>query len=306
MKLPFDFGIRFVLRLLLPGVILASAFFPIATRVSPLLWPGLRPDVLFLALGMILGLSLLLLDMPIYMVFEGRRFWPRALRNLGLAWQQWRLARLRKKSACESDSSAKVELDLRAWQYPLDATTAQPMALYPTRLGNLLASFETYPTIKYGLDGVFFWPRLWVAIGKDLRDELDTAQAIVDGAIYGAFSFLVWAVLAALYAFALHGAFDWRWLAASGSFVVLSYLFYRAALPSYAQYGQLFEATFDQYRDQLKFGALVDDLDEHMADARAPGRSEREDARVVWRFLRWHRYRPSRSPTNEPVRNWLK
>lgn len=303
MKLPFDFGIRFVLRLVAPGALLAAVSLPAARRLAEVIYPGLGDTVLLVTAGLIFGFALLLLDMPIYMALEGRRYWPGWLRNWGVRRQQARLDRLRTKA----DSTAepmRVEYDLQAGQYPIDRATGMPVARFPTRLGNVLASFETYPTVKYGLDGVFFWPRLWVAIDKDLREELDSVQAVVDGAVYASAAFAASAILCLAYWIAGLSPFWWHWLLGAIACLALSRLVYLSALPRYVQYGELFAAVFDQFRDRLNTGSLVAELDAHAQEMRANARTERERWRAAWRFLRWHRYRRPGAQVNEVVRGW--
>ena len=75
-----------------------------------------------------------------------------------------------------------------------------PRALWPTRLGNLIAAYEQYPRLKYGLDAVFYWPRLWVTISKDLREEIDNQQAQADGLLYVAAALITSVAILLLYA----------------------------------------------------------------------------------------------------------
>jgi hypothetical protein len=303
-KAPFDLGLRFVLRLILPGAVAAAALFPVATDLRTLASPGVGDATLFVAAGLVAGFTMLLLDMPIYMLLEGRRFWPERLRAWGIRRQAARLTKIRTAADTETDEARQVELDLLAAEYPLDRKTGDPVARYPTRLGNLLASFETYPNVKYGLDGVFHWSRLWVTIDKDLREELDSAQAIVDGAIYACAAFAFAALTFLAYA-ATRGPRPDLWLIAAAASAILSFACYRGALPRYAQYGQLFAGVFDQHRDKLKTTAVVADLDQHMRTVLPAPRPERETARAAWRFLRWHRYRRPGASANEVVRDWL-
>lgn len=301
MKLPFDLGARFILRLAAPGIILSGVALPILRRISQIIYPGLDDWILYVGFAFAFGFALLLLDMPIYMLLEGRRYWPSWLRDWGTSRQQSALSML--EYASQQSQANSLEIDLKIMSYPIDRSTGKPVANYPTRLGNLLASFETYPTVKYGLDGVFFWPRLWVSIDKDLREELDSAQAVVDGAIYCCFVFSVSTLLCLGYAFTLPAPHWWSWPLGAAACAVLARLTYELALPRYAQYGDLFAATFDQYRDKLQIGTLLTDLDAHM-NVVAPQRTEREQNRGKWRFLRWHRYRRPGQAKNETVKDW--
>lgn len=301
MKLPFDFGIRFVLRLVAPGALLSGIFLPLVREVAGVIYPGLGDAVLYIAFGLVFGFALLLLDMPIYMLLEGRRFWPGPIRRWAIDRQQARLRRIVAK-ANAADKSRQVELDIQAYRYPIDPASGTPHAPYPTRLGNLLASFETYPTVKYGLDGVFYWPRLWVSIDKDLREELDSAQAVVDGAIYLVFAFGVSTFVCLFYWWWIPSQVWWHWPAAALACLALAWLLKALALSRYAQYGELFAATFDQCRDKLVISdALLADLDTKMGAPSGTSRTDREKAQASWRFLRWHRYRQPGASGNQTV-----
>lgn len=304
MKLPFELSLSLLFRLLLPGAVLAALLYPLASPFK--LKSGLfsHSETLFVGLGLGAGLALLLLEMPIYMLFLGRRWWPGVLRRHGLRREQGRLEQLLAQAKDKKNEARKIELDLEAAQFPLDPATGEPVARYPTRLGNLMASFETYPNVKYGIDGVFFWPRLMVSVDKDLRAELDNAQALVDGAIYACLAFAIAAPTCLAYHFFLPAERVGTWLVLSAGSLVLSVVCYRAAVLRYGQFGALFAATFDQHRHLLNFGTLVADLDAHMQVKRHPPRTERDTARAVWRFLRWHRYRPP-GGSNVIVTNWI-
>lgn len=304
MKLPFDFGIRFVLRLAAPGALLSATCLPIVRKFASIIYPGLGDTALFITFGLIFGLALLLLDMPIYMLLEGRRFWPDWLRKWAVRRQQRRVERLMSEAE-RIAGQPKIELHIQAYRYPIDPKTGLPHARFPTRLGNLLASFETYSTVKYGLDGVFYWPRLWVAIDKELREELDSAQAVVDCAIYLSFGFAIAAFMCLFYWWCLPSEEWWHWPLGAFSCALLSWLMNRLALPRYAQYGDLFAAAFDQFREKLVISdALLGELDAHMKVASGVSRTTREKAQASWRFLRWHTHRDPGTKKNTEVEDW--
>jgi hypothetical protein len=97
---------------------------------------------------------------------------------------------------CDKGVAARF---LVAAEWPVDEG-GDPYALYPTQLGNILAGFELYPKVKYGIDAIFYWYRLWVSLDKDLREEIDTVQAVVDSTLYVSFTLYVSAALALFYA----------------------------------------------------------------------------------------------------------
>ncbi len=312
MKLPFEFGSKLILRLLLPGTVIGAASLPLALALRDAASLRLDDLTVFAIVSLVFGWIILLSDMPIYMLFEGRRYWPERLRRRGLKREAGRLRRLRTLAENSSLSEAvRREYQIqRADGYPLGSDSIEE-ARYPTRLGNLLTAFEEYPQRKYGLDGVFFWHRLWVAIDKDLREELDNAQAIVDGALYLTMSLIVVAMMSFAY-----GATAFFWpnalpvLVFSPPALVLcgivaiaaSRTLYLLSLYGQRQYGELFKALFDQHRDKLAIQGIVDELAAHFGDEALPSRPERTRNMAAWRFLRWNRYR--HAGVNQPVTNW--
>ena len=52
--------------------------------------------------------------------------------------------------------------------------------ILPTRLGNVIRSFESYSLRQYGMDAVIFWPRLVAAISKDYAPTVDDAKTSFD------------------------------------------------------------------------------------------------------------------------------
>lgn len=202
MKLPFSFGINLLFRLVFPGIVLALVLAP---GIEALLrWSDnqVEPLAYVPAVAVLLGWLLSLCDMPIYMIYEGRRFWPQPLLRRGIRREQRRLERLQRKAdeaLDQGDRGRYVELSIQIAQFPLDER-GERHATMPTRLGNLICEYELYPRQKYGLDSVFFFYRIWVTIPEDLREEIDGKQAAVDGALYTACVLLLAAPVFAIYA----------------------------------------------------------------------------------------------------------
>ena len=94
MKLPFDLGVKLVFRLLLPGFFLMLGVRPLLLSALESSGAGTAYHDLALTVAtLILGWLLTILDMPIYMLFEGRRFWPARLLLYGLRREEFRLER---------------------------------------------------------------------------------------------------------------------------------------------------------------------------------------------------------------------
>jgi hypothetical protein len=100
--------------------------------------------------------------------------------------EKWRkqVRRIRKKAENRADPLYN-EYWYTLRQFPVDKH-GNPTATAPTRIGNILASYEDYPEQRYGMDSVFYWPRIWLALDKDVREEINSAWAPVDFLLYTA------------------------------------------------------------------------------------------------------------------------
>jgi hypothetical protein len=166
------------------------------------------------------------------------------LRATALGWTNARASRARAKwqalaelepgSLSAAQRAEYVELDLRLRRFPVNAADRMP-----TTLGNVLRAAERRPTEKYGLDAVICWPRLWLILPDDVREQISAARAELDtGAriwLWG-FFFLGWSILTlwalpiALLAMLSSG----RWLVGAAE-----------------TYGDLLESAFDLFRARL-------------------------------------------------------
>lgn len=57
---------------------------------------------------------------------------------------------------------------------------SQPELILPTRLGNVMRSFEEYPSVQYGIGAITLWSRLVAKIDKDYAGGIDAAKTSVD------------------------------------------------------------------------------------------------------------------------------
>ncbi|MDX2277294.1 MAG: hypothetical protein NW206_17755 [Hyphomonadaceae bacterium] len=307
MKFPFDLSITLVFRLLLPGAVLAVALTPLMDGWARAFGRELALEAALPIAAIIFGWIVVLLDQPIYMAFEGRRYWPSQIRKLGLWLEKRRLKHIKAEEAKNLPDS--VEWSLRTLDFPL-SHSGDREAIYPTRLGNLLAAVERYPTQMYGIDGVFYWYRIWPQLDKDLRGEIDQSQAVADSGLYVsaclAFSALLGFgyLLMGLPRFADYPAVDMPLLPAPGvlfggslAALLAAYVLYRISLSSQRVCGEMFRALFDVYRDKLSF---IDGV-VSIATAKGagdPGTDQRQKYMTAWRFLRWYRVRAAGATAN--------
>jgi hypothetical protein len=249
-----------------------------------------------------LGLLVNLLDMPIYQVFEGRRFWPDWLRSRLIDRQSTRLRRLqseiaRYRSLGRHDLATEVEI--LTTDFPLTSDGGR-VAKYPTRLGNIITEYEEYPTRKYEADGVFYWSRVWWKMPKEVRDSLDDMQAMVDGALYLSALLYLIAPLCILYAIIdtylapdlIRAVSGLRLVLLAALSVTAGYAFYRLSLPAHRQFGEQVKAMFDCFLAEVNVQPVIDVIARKTGEYRVKGESPSVAYRIAWRYLRWHRFRP--------------
>jgi hypothetical protein len=258
-----------LMRVILPGGLATALVYPLLLdRYKSLAFS--RPlefrenwQELALIAGMvfIFGALASALNGEVYKIYEGRVLWPRRLLKLATARQEARLEKLlwKRDEAQRADRKTEyAELWYQLRLYPVDPQGKQ-YADRPTLLGNILSGYEDYPDKRYGMDPVFFWPRLWLEMDKKKKEEIDSGWCVADGFLsLSAVSFLGGALWVLTYLLAATGIlrFDVR-LPWSGTllpgifFILLGYAFYRLSLPFHRQNGELFKSIFDLYRDKI-------------------------------------------------------
>lgn len=192
-----------------------------------------------LALTSVSGWIVDRLTRPALRVLEG--YWPLFWREAGIFRHQrlrddmsarWRVLRPKLEAGlldiAERHELGAIESRLR--RYP-----ARDRVM-PTLLGNILRVAESRPFDKYGLDAVVCWPRLWLLLPKENREDIAAVRGRLDDAVriwLWSLASLVWAwwmsPLLALAAFA-------AWLA------------HRAAREAARDYADLVESAFDARR----------------------------------------------------------
>src|SRR5262249_41132653 len=138
-----------------------------------------------------------------------------------------------------------------SYRFPLS-----PARVLPTRLGNVIHSFEDYSYREYGIAAVAFWPRLVAVISKEYAAVIDDAKASFDFMLnssllsYG----LALLTLAAGLVFGVPSATPataLAWLGQVVVFALLGWLFYRFSVGQAAGWGEAVRAAFDLFRGDL-------------------------------------------------------
>lgn len=266
-------GIPFFFRVVFPGAVVSGALTPLVLvllEVFPL--TSEQKTAIVAGLLIVVGLVLWAMDDPIYGFLEGRWWWPPALkRSRTESWKKT-VARLYARSQDPADPEYNERwASLR--KFPVDAH-GKPTATAPTRLGNILASYENYPSLRYGMDSVFYWPRIWLQLEKDTRSEVDESWAIAD-----AFTYLVGGLLFAAITYFVAGLWSalapwasplraeaWRLVAAGLALLVLARMAYWISLPLHARNGEVFKSLFDLFHDKVAHLAPATDQEKARFD----------------------------------------
>ena len=230
-----------------------------------------RTLVFAIVVALVLGSLVSLLRNVTYRLYVGSTCWPRWLFDAVRARQAKRILNLSKAAndaKQRRDTLRYDELWRQLRMFPLDAK-GEPRATHPTLLGNIVAAYEEYPVTRYGMDPVFYFPRIWMQLEKERKEEIDASWSKADGLLsLSAVSFLggtLWICAVVLRMAGLSileprpPLEDFLVGISSGlSLFVLGYLLYRISLGFHVLSGETFKAIFDLYRERLepmsKFG----------------------------------------------------
>jgi len=99
----------------------------------------------------------------------------------GLAWlHRSATANQRRKMEGWKEQLHKRSLDIpRGWAHLDQEFPNQPEQLLPTRLGNGIRAYQTYPHSRYGLDGTAIWPRIEMLLSAEERSVIADAKTEV-------------------------------------------------------------------------------------------------------------------------------
>lgn len=128
--------------------------------------------------------------------------------------------------------------------------------ILPTKLGNVIRSFESYPEREYKMDSITLYPRLIAVIDKEYKAIIDDAKTSFDFMLNCSF-------LSGLMAFLLIVAGTYfgtpfktnnlllMWLGEIGFFLSLSIISYTGAINQAFAWGETVKSSFDLYRNSL-------------------------------------------------------
>jgi hypothetical protein len=122
----------------------------------------------------------------------------------------------------------------------------------PTRLGNVLRAAEDYPgdDERYGMDAVFYWPRLYMVLPADVRSLAQDYRSGLDRMILLA-SLAVAFPPAALIVLALANTSWLAWGVATVVSILVGFVGYHGAVSAAFAFGDVLRSCFDNYRRTL-------------------------------------------------------
>lgn len=122
----------------------------------------------------------------------------------------------------------------------------------PTRLGNIIRSFERYPSVQYNMDAIYFWPRLAAIVPERyataLADARTTLVFLLNLSFLTAILGIVTVAAGLVY---LPPNPLVRVLLPAAGFVVGSVWLYGRSFGAADAWGQLVKGAFDLYRWEL-------------------------------------------------------
>ncbi len=128
--------------------------------------------------------------------------------------------------------------------------------LLPTRLGNIIRCFESYPQRQYDMLAISLWPRLVAVIEKDYAAAIDDQRTSFDFMLNS--SALAAAAAALLLALGLvypvpfaRPAWFALWIGEISALLALAYVCYVSSLGRAAAWGDMVKSAFDLYRHAL-------------------------------------------------------
>ena len=273
--IPTGFGFPTVIRIIFPGIICSIL-------LTYILDPCYSSSSLtntfsfWIITGTIIGTILWSLDLYIYQFFEGICFWRRCV----WWWQYRRILNDRRKiyndlttnisardESRNEEETKNLSITIKNLSDLLREYPNDPQNIEATRLGNVLADYETYSSEQYGMSFNVFWGRIWLILPQELRDEIKLRSAEADFPVYVSFIFFWGSFLVGLRLISLKNeiyillnqtlglsgmdqffAFLGVVLMAVCIFLGVSRIFYIISISAHKKYGKYVKAIIDIYR----------------------------------------------------------
>lgn len=161
------------------------------------------------------------------------------LKRLGQRWYQKRLGAL--------DPNDDADYENIYLNYPSPSRISEVM---PTRLGNILKSAELYPNVRYKLDAVLVWPRLYNLFPESFVKTLVEAKSAMDFMLMISILGGAFGLVAGIYLLVACAPW-WLFLLCAWGGSAVAGMAYQGILGSARLYAEQIRTAFDLYRHEL-------------------------------------------------------
>ena len=298
MKLPFDLGVKLLLRLIIPGFLITLGLLPAVQTLFERQGWHITTEYTLIISVMLMGWLIFALDIPIYMLFEGRQGWPSSLRSFFVGIEKGRLQEIIDDQTRyqKQDRPKYLEASFEKRKFPINEQ-GEYFAKYPTRLGNCIAAYESYPPLRYGMDSVFYWYRIWISLDKDLKEDIDNRSALADSAVYSSFAlffsstcWFLYAIVSTYEPTALnHLPSSQTSLGIVALSLIAAYLIYRLSVHIHFRFGEIFKSLFDRFGKDVDISQVIAEIATITNDQSLTTLSRREQLQIAWRYLNYYR-----------------
>jgi len=265
-------------RVILPGVILTIGIHPLIGSGGKLVLAAygiVDTVVLLVAEIIVLGLIISSCINWIYYVYEGFALsWLTAIAGF---WNRKYLAAIEKKYNSilngrrfdELSRDEKIQASLvheKLLDFPLESVGGMPtrLCVRPTRLGNIIATYEQYSMSRYGVDGVYYWFHYLALAPEQITKQFDEQYAFAESLVLTSFAGAIVAIVNSwlLIGFAI-GTISPAVVIAQSSLntteatalslfgAIVFLLFYGLALPAHREVARVFKTVVDLGADKL-------------------------------------------------------
>jgi uncharacterized repeat protein (TIGR01451 family) len=271
------FSRHLILGTFLPVVIFVILTWLLVIPSLPTNWPILQPIQTFGAEWQILSFSfativltglLYNINIPLISLYEGypwKELWigqartKKYQRLFAIAKARWNGAphiEFELRDDNDGRSAAIEKMKALAGSTLFADFPAREDLVLPTRLGNVIRSFESYSLRQYGMDAVTFWPRLVSTIPKEYASAIDEAKTSFDfmlncSALSSVLALIVF-LTGSVYPSHFNAPGGWVfWVSELVLLCLAAHFSYRLSIGRARSWGNTVRTSFDLYRRDL-------------------------------------------------------
>src|SRR5205823_2760734 len=149
-----------------------------------------------------------------------------------------------------NELSGRQDYDYRIEYYYFPPKDLMAKHAMPTRLGNILKNSELYPLVRYKIDAVIVWPRLYSTFPTEFTERLASAGSSMELMIVMSFLGALFAIIGTIVS-VFPGHDGWVPIVCVLGGVLVAYLGNQGAVLSAVSYAELIKSGFDLYRNDL-------------------------------------------------------